>query len=120
MKFYYEGKLIRTSKNHIYTHAVISADTGCVIGCRSSKEACEAIITNRINARLQAIENEQNILKAMQNGQNKYSCKDGRKTFYMPIDKDWTEETIRQFMQNESDAIEYFRTNYKVVELEAK
>lgn len=34
-KFYYNGKLIRTSENHHYTHAVFDGN-GKLVGCRGS------------------------------------------------------------------------------------
>lgn len=46
MKFYYKDKLIRTSKTHNYTHAVLTANEK-LLACASSYElAVKAIATN--------------------------------------------------------------------------
>lgn len=48
MKFYYKGQLIRTSKNHHYTHAIIIVEDNefkCV-ACSSSRELAEKAFEN--------------------------------------------------------------------------
>ena len=46
MKFYYNGQLLRTSKNHHYTHAVIArTDEGIFChGCSSSEQGAEKLM----------------------------------------------------------------------------
>ena len=47
MKFYYKGHLMRTSKNHHYTHAVIRHNedgTITCMGCSSSKQGAEKMM----------------------------------------------------------------------------
>lgn len=50
MKFYYDGELIRTSKTHTYTHAVVapadpeSSNRWVVFGCRSSLAGAEQLL----------------------------------------------------------------------------
>ena len=50
MKFYYDGELIRTSKTHTYTHAVVAPaapqlmNRWVVFGCRSSLEGAEKLL----------------------------------------------------------------------------
>ena len=68
MKFYYNGKMIRTSKNHIYTHAVINKETGALIGCRKSLELAEAIKTGEINRYYHAIAVHEAEIKALKAG----------------------------------------------------
>ena len=50
MKFYYEGQLIRTSKTHHYTHAVIkrTEDGWITYGCSSSYKGAENMMRNSI------------------------------------------------------------------------
>lgn len=45
MKFYYNGQLIRTSKNHHYTHAVVKVTEKGVIcyGCSSTEKGAEKL-----------------------------------------------------------------------------
>lgn len=50
MKFYFEGKLIRTSKTHHYTHAVIKRTENDFIlyGCSSSYKLAEKMMMDSI------------------------------------------------------------------------
>ncbi len=51
MKFYYNGKLVRTSKTHYYTHAVMTADNR-LISCASSYElAQKSMLSNTATER---------------------------------------------------------------------
>ena len=43
MKFYYNGNLIRTSKTHVYTHAVLKPD-GKPFACSSSLDGAKKAI----------------------------------------------------------------------------
>ena len=50
MKFYFDGELIRTSKAHNYTHAVVSparpeaTNSWLVYGCRATLESAQALL----------------------------------------------------------------------------
>lgn len=48
MKFYYEGTLLRTSKTHHYTHAIIKRTNDGIkcIGCSSSLEKAKKLMEN--------------------------------------------------------------------------
>lgn len=50
MKFYFDGQLIRTSKTHHYTHAVIkrTENDWVLYGCSSSFEGAEKMMMNSI------------------------------------------------------------------------
>ena len=39
MKFYYEDKLIRTSKTHVYTHALIGQNGKAITAAQPAKDA---------------------------------------------------------------------------------
>lgn len=53
MKFYYDGELIRTSKTHDYTHAVVlpskpgAINKWVALGCRSSLAGAQALLAER-------------------------------------------------------------------------
>lgn len=52
MKFYYNGKLVRTSKNHHYTHAYIKHNdngTFTCLGCSSSYKGIEKMMLSNPN-----------------------------------------------------------------------
>lgn len=47
MKYYYKGKLVRTSKTHHYTHAIIRHEENGVftcVGCSSSEQGAEKLM----------------------------------------------------------------------------
>ena len=50
MKFYFDGELIRTSKTHNYTHAVVSparpeaVNSWLVYGCRTTMKSAQALL----------------------------------------------------------------------------
>ena len=51
MKFYFDGELIRTSKTHRYTHAVVlptkpgATNKWDAVGCRASLKSAQALLT---------------------------------------------------------------------------
>lgn len=119
MKFYYNGELIRTSKTHVYTHAVITTEGKCA-GCRNSKEAAESIITSEIGRAEQSIKNSRNKIKAMEAGKKMYSVVEGRRRYYMPIEADDSVENTQGWIDGRLNWIEHVKNNWKVVELEAR
>ena len=120
MKFYYKGKLVRTSKTHVYTHAVINATTGNLIGCRSSEDGARSLISSEISAYQRGIENGQSKIKAMEQGKRMYYLKDGRHSCYYPISKDDSVENTMDWIKASERQIEYIKNNWIVVELEAR
>lgn len=120
MKFYYNGQLIRTSKNHIYTHAIIDiTDNGCV-GCRADKESAEAFIRSEISTTQRSIQNCENAIKALKNGKDGYFVKEGRRTYYDKFDSRDTVERYENRINWLNGYIEKINTTWKVVELEAR
>lgn len=120
MKFYYNNELVRTSKSHIYTHAVIDMATGGCKGCRANRETAEAVISTEIAYFEKKIGNYENAIKAIQNGKDAYYAKDGRRTYYTKIPKDRTVEEYKEWIEWDRDYITYIKENWQVVELEAK
>lgn len=120
MKFYYNGQLVRTSKNHEYTHAVINTANGGCMGCRVGKDKAEAIISTEVAHYEKKISNYTNAIKAMESGKSGYYCKDGRHTYYTKFSADSTIEQYRQWIEWNRDYINKVKTNWQVVELEAR
>lgn len=120
MKFYYNGKLIRTSKNHIYTHAVINNTTGALIGCRKSLELAEAIKTGEINRYYHAIAEQEAAIKALKAGKKGIWLKDGRHSWYKEFTDKHTVEYFEECIESLKRSIEYFSENWEIVELEAR
>lgn len=120
MKYYYNGELVRTSKNHIYTHAVIDITNNSLKGCRSSKDNAEAIISSEISHYEQKIRNYESALKALENGKSGYYAKEGRRTYYNRFDPARTAEEYRKWIEWNKEYISRVKNNWKVVELERR
>ena len=110
MKFYYKGQLIRTSKSHHYTHAIIIVEDNkfkCV-SCSSSRELAEKALDN---------------LGAYKNYRVWLSVKDGT---YKPKDRwSYNIEKMRSEAINRygsvDEALNYWKNaigKYEIVEIE--
>lgn len=122
-KFYYNGKLIRTSANHIYTHAVIKGEKNgkyLVEGCRSTKEAAEQIITAKISSLNIKIKDCKNAVKALKAGESGYSYTFKNRTYFNKFTPDRTVEYYEERIEMINLNIEEVKNNWKVVELEAR
>lgn len=120
MKFYYNGKLIRTSKNHVYTHAVINMDTNNVKGCRANLQNAEAIISGQIATYEKEIKNCETAIKALKAGKKYYTVRFSGHTIPIHFENGQTPETFAEYINDYREQIEYVRKNWKVVELEAR
>lgn len=117
MKFYYNGKLLRTSETHTYTHAVINGAGKCV-GCRTSQKAAQYIIDYEVNQCRQGIENCKAAIKALESGKSYYTVKSGRRTYPHKFQKDDTIESYADYIDGCEKRIDYILRSWKVVELE--
>lgn len=119
MKFYYNGKLIRTSKNHIYTHAVINKETGKLIGCRKSLDLAEAIKTEQINRFYHGIATHEAEIEALKAGKKGIWLKDGRHSWYKDFTEIHTVEYFEECIESLKRSIKNVSENWEIVELEA-
>lgn len=117
-KYYYNGKLVRTSANGTYRYAVIDKRTNECKGCRSDYKAADAIITKRINALDEVLQNMKRARNAAENGRTRYGCKSGRHTYYADVTD--TAEGYAAQIESQMDYIEETKANWQIVELEAK
>lgn len=120
MKFYYNNKLIRTSKSHNYTHAVINQTTGNCLGCRTSYSACESLINSEVNAYYQGIENGHKAIEALEAGKAGYYAKEGRKSWYIKFEEGRTVQFYRELIQGNRKALKNISDNWIIVELECR
>lgn len=120
MKFYYNGQLVRTSKNHIYTHAVINAKNNACMGCRASKDSAEAIISTEVAQYEKRIANYESAIKALESGRSGYYAKEGRHTYYERFSADRTVEKYTEWIEMNRAYIDNVKANWQVVELEAR
>ena len=120
MKFYYKGKLIRTSKNHKYTHAVINiTNLGC-IGCRAGADKAEAIIKSEISQTERSIANCKSAIKAIEARKDGYFCKEGRRTWYNKFSPGSTVEKYTESIERLNNYINRINETWRVVELEVR
>lgn len=118
MKFYYNGQVIRTSKTHVYTHAVINTNTGECKGCRSNRKGAEQIISSEISAQKSNIEDVKAQIKALEQGKRIYRCKCGKRSYYEKI---WnSKKELEEWLAAYENRIKNVTENWKVVELEAR
>lgn len=123
MKFYYNGVLVRTSKGHNYTHAVIGnlkADGKYELwGCRSNREAAQQIIDSRISMIQNNIKNTQKIIEAIQNGESGWTEIWKGRRFFHKFTADDTVEKYQKYIAIEQERIQQAKS-LRVVELEAR
>lgn len=124
MKFYYNGVLIRTSKTHSYTHAVIGnlkADGKYELwGCRSNREAAQQIIDSRISMMRNNIKTYNMIIKALQNGESGWTEIWKGRRFFHRFASDDNVEKYQRWLDAERDRLQQTIETLKVVELEAR
>ena len=119
-KFYYNGELVRTSKNHIYTHAAININTGTCLGCSSTIQGAQKVINDRKSAAQEEIGNAKAAISALKSGKNGYYAKAGRHTYFHRFDENDTIEKYQGWIDHDTNRIEYIDANLRVVELEMR
>lgn len=118
MKFYYNGKLVRTSKTHEYHFGILNADGTKVTSCHGTYEAAMKEMNRRpgeIRSRIAELETG---IKAIQAGKSYYLTKICGRTYKVSIGKD-TEEDYRHYIDQNRDALNRLAKR-KIVELEAR
>lgn len=119
MKFYYNGKLVRTSKNHEYKYASINKKTGKAYSCSTTKEGAGAEINRRINEAKRNIANYEKCIDAINKNYPYIFIKTGR-TDYKVVLKGKTVEEYEKWIGYNKEDLEYYSTNFEIVELEMK
>jgi hypothetical protein len=117
MKFYYNGKLVRTSKNHEYTHACMANDI-CK-GCRTNAKAAQQIKDGKIAELTRTCNAYATAIKALNEGKSYYINREDRRAYRVSLEGrtvEFYEEHIAWVKRD----IEWIKHNWKVVELEAR
>ncbi|MBQ2895041.1 MAG: hypothetical protein IJE92_05940 [Clostridia bacterium] len=109
MKFYYNGQLVRTSKTHTYTHAVIDGN-GKARACASSFELAQKALARELNIPTHNNRFYLATLEALKQGKEFFYY--GSKKFKVRYKKEDLEEWIAWF--------ENFKKGLKIVELEQR
>lgn len=122
MKFYYNNKLMRTSKTHEYKYAVVSFRTGepVCLGCSATRSGAEAKITELTEWSRRNIASCENALKALRSGRKYYDWVDGRRTCPVKLEVSDTEESFIESIERSKAHIKQIHENCKIVELEAR
>ena len=118
MKFYYEGKLIRTSKTHHYTHAIVCE--GTAIMCSATRQGCEREKQRYLSQQREIIKSYQDGIKYLRDGKKGYYVKDGRSSYYVPFDKYDTAERYEKWIKESENRIQHITNNWKIVEIEER
>ena len=117
MKFYYNGKLIRTSKNHVYTYAVLTPG-GKTFACSSSLEGAKKAVQREISLCETIRNNYRNAIKAIEAGQSYYFAKESGQNWRKRLNGETVADFEKYISQVESN-IAYYKA-HQIVELEAR
>jgi hypothetical protein len=118
MKFYYNGKLIRTSKTHEYKYAVIANDE--CLTCSATMDGAQKFINRYINERKDEIKTCENIIRAIEAGAKSFYAVYGRTTEHCKLREHHTIADTKERIEICKKAIERMTTSWKVVEIEAR
>lgn len=121
MKYYYNDQLIRTSKNHKYTHAVIKRVDGKIVcvGCSSSEDGARKIKQKEVSYYETRIANNEAAIKALKDGKSGYYYKDGRKTGYCKFEPERTIEFYEECKADNEATLNNLK-KWEVVAIEEK
>lgn len=117
MKYFYEGKLVRTS-THVYTHAVLD-DEGKCVACRNGLEAALKAKEAEKSFFKTIIRDSNEAIKALKAGRKGYFYKMGRSQYFCKFTAENTLERYQTSIANAEAQIARIDT-YQVVELEAR
>ena len=114
MKFYYNDKLVRTSKTHIYTHAVMFNEN--LIACSSSYDLAVKRLNEFISKNDKNMEYYEEVITKYENGIKSKVYSNGRY-------KTMTDEIYNEYVEMLNRAKEYRKekvNNTHIVELEQR
>lgn len=119
MKYYYNGKLVRTS-DHTYTHAVLDTKTGEAVACRNGIEKAESARQSEMSLARGDIKYFEDMIKAMKAGRNYFFYKIGRCTEKAKIADDMTIEKAERRITDLKGWIDKRLSELIIVPLETK
>lgn len=125
MKFYYNGVLVRTSKNHEYHFAVVTKDDK-LVSCHGTREAAEKEYRRPIAERESSIQDELAAIKAINEGKtyvDRKICRSWQRIHFKGKDLFGNDrskvETWEGYIADNKKSIENLKTR-KIVELEQR
>lgn len=119
MKFYYNGQLIRTSKNHHYTHACIEITENGIrcIGCSSTKAGAEKMKAREISELERYMFSHKACIKALEERKRGYYNK--RHEFISFSGSDFDIESEKRYLEDDKRRLARFQ-KWQIVELEVR
>ena len=121
MKFYYNDKLIRTSKTHHYTHAIINiANNNSCYMCSATKEGCEREKRRLINHEYSNIEYDKAAIKALEAGKSGIWSKISGRSYFHKFDESDTIEYYTNWIASHEAMIDHYRNHLIIVEIEER
>ena len=117
MTFWYEGKKIRTSKTHHYTHAIINGNGNCIM-CSATEDGCIKRKQSFIHGYQENIENCERAIKAIESGKSKFAVKAGNYTYYNKISH--SIEEYEGYIEDSKKMIDFYRGDWKIVKIEER
>lgn len=117
MKFFYNGKQVRTSKTHLYTHGLVNTK-GKVVSCHGSKEAAEKAFDKLGVIQREWIRNGMNAIKALEAGKSYYISTTCRVSYKESLAGKTAEDFLNTIEKAKRILEEY--SHYQIVELEAR
>ena len=125
MKFYYKGKLVRTSKTHEYKFAVMTANDK-LCSCHGTLDAAQKALRSKIATLETEIQNCKKAIEASEEGKTRFEIKTGGRWYPVNLSvKDFCgrdrsqKSTWEEYIENAKRSIEQYKTR-KIVELEMK
>lgn len=112
MKYYYNGKLVRTSKTREYTHAVLH--NGACVACSSSAALAEKAMNKELSALRGNLSFYKDAAKAVASGKHAMWTKVNGRAFKVGLDR--TAEEYAKAIEWTED----YMNGWEVVELEAR
>lgn len=117
MKFYYNGKQVRTSKTHEYHFGILSINGDAINSCHATREAAEKEMAKAPAACRTAIGEYKDAIKAIENGKTKFPRKMCGRTYYDKIA--YSKEEYEGMIERAEARIAELGKR-KIVELEAR
>lgn len=115
MKFFYNGKQVRTSKTHNYTHGIIDT-MGKVVSCHGSLESAIKAHGALGSFHRRYIMDAEAAIKALEAGRSYYFTTD-RMAYKVPL-KGRTVEEYRKQIEESKHMLDYY-SRFQIVELES-
>jgi hypothetical protein len=122
MKFYYNGKLIRTSKTGEYKYALLDQNGKCLT-CSATLKGAQSYKDSAISKKRNSIKSNENLINALRTGASHFDAIANGKTSRVKIEKDYIGHSLefaQTIVAELNESIELISNGWQIVELEAR